>query len=485
MKKSKIQSPFKIIWLGAILMTGFVACEDLEVENLNEPNQDQIYSLPEEYLPLIESSYATWWNALEKSDPNWGLSVAGESMTSSWGNWAAQDLGTIPRQQLQNNLTYSNRAVMTTPWNTLNSALATTNAIMRKIVVDNIPVIDGAGEDRTQEALALGRGMQGLALGALGMLFDQAYILDENSDLEQLEFLPYDQVISASRQKLSEAIQIASSNTFTVNILNSEWSSAQLAQYFSTMSAKIEAFSARNAQETTANVNWEEILQLTNNGISTDISVLGDGGSQWWNRIKLQGQDPGWAFVSSRIVNMMDDRMPYPWPTGVNSVAVPSDPKDDRMATDYKTSAPPFQAARGYYFFSMYYYQRFQSYRANLNTEIVHMLVAENDLLKAEALVRTGGSKVTAANLINETRVERGGLAPLTGSESNDVLLAAIVYERLAELPWTNTLTNGFFIRRGTTVTNMQLLPGTIPHLPVPAQELELFGLPYYSFGGE
>ena len=466
------------------MMLGIISCEDLEVENLNEPTRDQVFQDPAEYLQILESAYGTWWNGLEKNSPNWGLSVTGESMTSSWGNWGAQDLGTIPRQQLQNNLTYANREVMTVPWASLNSALANVNAIMKLIIVDNVPVIID-GVDRTQEAIAIGRGMQGLALGSLGMLFDQAYILDENSDPTQLEFLPYDQVISAARQKLNEAIQISSSTSFTVNIFNSiGWSSAQYAQYLRTMSAKFEAFSARNAQETTADTNWEEILQLTSNGVTSTVNVLGDGGTVWWSRIKIQGQDPGWAFVSSRIVNMMDDRMPYPWPNGVNSVAVPSDPKDDRMALDYRTSAPPFQAARGYYFFSMYYYQRFQSYRSNLNTEMVHMLVAENDLLRAEALVRTGGSKVQAADLINTTRVGRGGLTPLTGSESNDVLLEAIVYERLAELPWTNTLSNGYFIRRGTTVQSMQLIPGTIPHLPVPAQELELFGIPYYTFGG-
>ena len=27
----------------------------------------------------------------------------------SWGNWGARDMGTVPRQALQNNLTYSNR----------------------------------------------------------------------------------------------------------------------------------------------------------------------------------------------------------------------------------------------------------------------------------------------------------------------------------------------------------------------------------------
>jgi hypothetical protein len=105
-------------------------------------------------------------------------------------------------------------------------------------------------------------------------------------------------------------------------------------------------------------------------------------------------------------------------------------------------------------------------------------------LMRAEALVRTNGSKAQAATLINKTRVTRGGLAPLTGAESNDVLLAAIIYEQLVELGWTNLHSNGYFFRRATTLPSMQLQPGTIPHLPVPAQELNVLGLPEYSFGG-
>ena len=484
MKMNIIKSSAKWL-LGAALVVGFTGCEDLEVENLNNPDRSKILENPAEYIQIIEGQYATWWNGTEKSDPHWGLQVAGEQMTSSWGNWAAQDLGTIPRIQLENTLTYARRAVMTTPWYNLNAALAGTNDVMRFITVENIPVIVD-GVDRTQEAIALGKGLQGLALGSLGLLFDQAFAVDETSDIEAgITMVPYDQVISLARQKLNEAIQIASTNSFNVRIFNNiGWTSAQFAQYLRTQSAKLEALSSRNASETTSSTNWAEILQLTNAGIQAPVNVLGDGGIVWWNRIKIQGQDAGWAFVSSRVINMMDNRMPYPWPDGVNSLPVPSDPRDRRMTTDFRTSAPPFQAARGYYFFSMYYYQRFQSYRANLNTEMVHMLVADNDLLRAEALVRTNGSKAQAAELINKTRVTRGGLAPLTGAESNDVLLAAILYEELVELGWTNLHSNGFFYRRATTVGSQQLLPGTIPHMPVPAQELNVLGLPEYSFGG-
>ena len=484
MKMNIIKSSAKVL-LGAALVVGFTGCEDLEVENLNEPDRNAILQNPEEYLAILEGQYASWWDGTEKSDPHWGLSITGHSMTSSWGNWAGQDLGTIPRIQLENTLTYNRRGVMTGPWYNLNGALAAANDVMKFLTVDNVKVIVG-GVDKTQEAIAVGKGIQGLALGSLGLLFDQAFVVDETSDIESgITMVPYDQVISAARQKLAEAIQIASTNNFNVRMFNDiGWTSAQFAQYLRTQSAKLEALSARNAGETTSNTNWAEVLQLTNAGIDFDVNVLGDGGTVWWNRIKLQGQDQGWAQVSSRVINMMDSRMPYPWPDGVNTLPTPTDPRDARMTTDMTIARAPFQAARGYYFFSQYVYGRFLSYRANLNTNMLHMLVADNDLLRAEALVRTNGSKAQAAELINKTRVTRGGLTPMTGAESNDVLLTAILYEQLVELGWTNLHSNGYFYRRASTLPAMQLFPGTIPHLPVPAQELTVLGLPLYSFGG-
>ena len=110
--------------------------------------------------------------------------------------------------------------------------------------------------------------------------------------------------------------------------------------------------------------------------------------------------------------------------------------------------------------------------------------VAEKDLLRAEALVRTGGSRDEAAELINRTRVARGGLTPLTGGDSDEDLLYAIYYERLVELGWGGGGT-GYFVRRMTTVPELLPEPGMIEHLPVPARELNILGLDVYTFGGE
>jgi SusD family. len=155
------------------------------------------------------------------------------------------------------------------------------------------------------------------------------------------------------------------------------------------------------------------------------------------------------------------------------------------------------------YFFSQwqhvrYFFTSFENGTDLLGT-LPWVLPAENDLLIAEALVRTGGDKARAATLINKTRVGRGGLDPLTGASSNNDLLAAIFYERDIELMNTGAGQAWFDRRRidpsltynGLPIGNTWafrggsgLQKGTPRHLPVPAKELETLGIPVYTYGG-
>ena len=103
---------------------------------------------------------------------------------------------------------------------------------------------------------------------------------------------------------------------------------------------------------------------------------------------------------------------------------------------------------------------------------------AENDMMKAEAMVRTG-DKAGAIDIINAgTRVTRGNLPTLGGSASSSDVLDAIFYERTIEL-FSHSLGTGFFDMRRRNY----LQPGTILHFPIPGKELETLGEPYYSIG--
>jgi hypothetical protein len=158
---------------------------------------------------------------------------------------------------------------------------------------------------------------------------------------------------------------------------------------------------------------------------------------------------------------------------------------DARYTTDYKYKTPPIgDPARGIYMQSVFYHSRYEftaeSQPGGLAGPVPYMLAAESDLIHAEALIRSGGNMVTAAQLINNTRVGRGNLPPATGAEGQAALLSMISYERDVEL--TNTSGTTLYWRRA--VEDQPLQAGTVCQLPIPAKELETLGLPIYTFGG-
>lgn len=101
-----------------------------------------------------------------------------------------------------------------------------------------------------------------------------------------------------------------------------------------------------------------------------------------------------------------------------------------------------------------------------------------NDLLWAEGLLRSGGSKATAATRINNSRVTRGGLSALTGAEADTVLFDALHYEQ--EIEFMGQGTDPFFNRR----RQGPLTAGTPRQMPVPAKEMDVLLREVYTFGG-
>lgn len=101
-----------------------------------------------------------------------------------------------------------------------------------------------------------------------------------------------------------------------------------------------------------------------------------------------------------------------------------------------------------------------------------------NDLIWAEALIRSGGSLGDAATLINKTRVTRGGLPPAAAGDGTAGLLAKLHYENDVELIGLGAIP--FYNRRRID----GLIAGTPREMPVPAKELGVLGEPLYTWGG-
>jgi len=486
---------YKLFILAAAFATFVMGCEDLEVENLNAPDRATLLSNPAEYPASINGAYTSFWRAIQLSQPNFPISVMAQGPTMSWGNWGARDMGTVPRQALQNNLTYSNRGTWRNPWNGLFATLGPLNSILKIIAEDPTIIIpDGTGNDITQQTIANAKAVQGLKMGYLSLSFDEAYIVDENSDPSVLELQPYGAVNDAAIAKLEEAIAMFSGSSYVMDgWFGLSFTGDDAANILRGFVAKFEMAQARNSGEAAA-VDWTKVLANTANPVG--LSPVGDAGFNWWHRLLIQGQDGGWARVSQKVIKLMnpskpDTEVPYPWPDGVNSYDPITTPDDNRVTTDFTyNDGNDFSASRGYYFFGNYSYSRYLSYRAGFTDPMDFLTTEELGMMRAEALIRTGGSKADAAALINETRVNRGGLAALTGAESDADLLNAITYERIVEFTWHGSMNVWFYRRMVTPAGNTDagnlyyLEPATARHMPVPADEQSIFGRPFKTYGG-
>jgi hypothetical protein len=304
-----------------------------------------------------------------------------------------------------------------------------------------------------------------------------------------------------------------------------------LGKMANTLAARTVAYNARNSAENAA-TNWTKVLAYASKGISSgtgtfDLQMTGDGGNSWYDLLKgyVDLADGSWVRVDQRIIQEADPSQPIEYATA----SPPPFPNitDLRFSHGTPNSAGnieqsgadfwfeksiPYAVARGTYFFSQWAHARYIDHSYYVDnpflTTVPYVLRAENDLLWAEALIRTGGDLNTAVALINKTRVGRGGLPAVTTGMTKQQLLGAIFYEYDVELFGTGAGI-GFFNRRridadavynGLPIGNIwstcntaaatgckggtNLQKGTPRHLPLPAKELETLGMPVYTYGG-
>lgn len=481
----------KIIVAVMISIVFICGCEDLVVENLNDVGLAEVLGDPDKLPAFIDGAIYEFWQGTQYSYPSFALACASDVLTSSYTNYGSQDMNLIPRAPYANTLTYKFNNITETPWRDINRAIVKVNQVFKVMEEDfGGKVINSSGVDISNRLKASGYLSRGLSLGHLGLMFDKAYIM--RPDTDSIVFRPWPEVIDAAQEDLENCILITESdNTVEYSGFNGvTFSASQMAELAHFMIAQLEAQQARDEDDVNNLVDWNVVKTHAQKGITFDVVAIADGGEDWWARILQRGQRPTSSRTAQRMIKMMNPskteaEVPYPWPDGVNSLPKITNPDDARMETDWRYYASiPFPVARGYWYFSNYSYVRYEQYNlSGSNGPIVLYTVHENDLLLAEALIRTGGDKSSAASTINETRVTRGGLSPLTGSDSDADLLRAITYERLVEHSWEG-FAGGFFYRRITTAPDLKLAPGQFLHLPVPVYELDIVGEPMYTFGG-
>lgn len=502
---------------GLIAMLAMGACKSLDVTNPNEPDAKRALSDPAALEALAGGTLRTYFNTYQGMEASGVLTTQAQSYTSSWNNFnmnfysSIDGDGTRGTRSWQNDPAAAGRTSIQWLWTGYYSTLSSATDVVKAIRKDNV-VINNPTD--TKRAEAIGLLMQGATLAGIALNYDKGYIVDENADLAALEYSNRKQMRDAAVAKLLEAATAAKAAQFTTPAgwtNGRTYTSDQIARLAYTLAASTLAYYPRSAAEN-AQVNWGLVVTYAAQGMSSgtpfDFVFTGDGCSSWCNELLywFNGIDGG--RVHTRVSNMLDpvtQRSPWPGNPGNGKPNSPDKrlgdgsfgdeslidgfgtyPRTANGGSDFAWSGvAPFRPDRGSYHQSNIAHTRYDLsgnqdptaiYGGYGPTPIVS--AAQNDLLWAEGLLRSGGSAATAATLINKTRVTRGGLSPASATEGTAGLLAKLSYENEIELMGLGAVP--FYNRRRVD----GLLAGTPAEMPVPALELGVLGQPLYTWGG-
>jgi hypothetical protein len=527
-----MSSSTRILTCGllAVLMAG---CVDADVANPNDPDRERTYPTPSDVESLIAGSFRTWWN----SDQQWysagmQLSAMADELTSGWSYVTA--FSQEPRQAIPNDPSHGLAYVVEEPWYTSYAAITATRDGLILIAgpdddlfTDDDMEIGLQGED-TPRAIAFARFVMGLAHGTLGMLYDKAFVVDETTDLAAAGFAdvkPYDEVVDAAVGYLQQASDIASEHTF---VLPPAWvgtavvDNERLVRLAHAYTARFLAYAARDPGERAA-VDWNAVLSHAEQGITEDFYVVADD-EDWWSDFKYWGALPSFARTDLRTLGPAgstaeSNQRWRDWETAPSSQVAPFaiDTDDARLpayppeevdywecvgVTERTASCGLYFEYRGRwsgrelpgrYHDSGYADYRNHDYLTSRIGPMVHVNLAEMDLLEAEALIRLGRD-AEALPLINGTREGNGGLPPVTASGAPELdgrctprtldgecgdLFEALKHEKRMEVYLTG-MGVAYYDDRGWG----DLLTGTAIHFPIPAQELMVLQQEIYTFGG-
>jgi hypothetical protein len=463
-------------------------------------------------------------------DPNGALTTMANNYTASWNNYQMRLYSSLPRVAWQNSLTSTARVEIESFWYGYYAALSSTNDVVYSI---RSGLFKGKPDSAMVENLAYL--LQGLTVGQLALNYDQGFVVDYNSDLSKLPINTRLQMRDWALAKLDTAIAMAATKAYT---WPDAWTNAagcgggeprahapapctnvSVGQIASTMAARLLAYFPRGAAETQTAAQWDRVKAYAATGISSttpfDVGFVGDGCVKFCDELRLWSNDITTMRTDTRVANMLDTSQHTPWPdpngnprpggdpnhapsadkrlndgtygTTALAASVGTVPADAGAGTDYAWDAIAiFRPARGQYHQSnigqiRYDYLGFSAPDGSGGgfgfAPVI--LAAENDLIWAEALIRGSvPDLVTAATLINKTRVTRGGLPAAAAADGVAGLLAKLQYEQDVELAGDGA--TPYYNRRRID----GLLPLTPHQMPIPAKELGVLGLVEYSFGG-
>jgi hypothetical protein len=518
-----------LILVFALIVPGCDGLADLDVDNKNAPDRSEALANPGDVVSLLSGGYRTFYQAIYgDSGGNRSFYAPGphldgfadaQTMTNAFASlWTPSK---EPKVRIQNTLASSFVSNMIEPvWGPLNASLSTANDVIVQIENQDLEIrVDGS--DQTQKVLAAAYLLRGWSHGRLANMFNKSYILTKDTDVANLQFSKYPAVANRAVKDFERAIEIANNNSFTLNQFlpwTSGVSSAEFSKIANTLAARVAVSNSRTASENSDlssvdGYGWGDVLSFTQNGVDQTISLTLDGfAGDWIDSYQYLSVRVKWYYrVDNRLINLMDSSYPVKYPTTAaeNGTVMPmAESNDQRLCTTPTTGAGPpppdadyepegcyfahvtdlsfYTVSRGPRLFSNYWWARpFALPQGSGSTTPFgasprpFFLPVENNTMMAEAMIRANGNVSGAQSIINSgTRVENGGLDPLSGADQEEVL-NAIFYERDLELYRMVHGQSYYDLRRRGAMQ-----AGTPLHLPVPASELQTVQADLYTFGG-
>jgi len=517
-------------WSVAAAVLTLVGC-NLNVDNPNSPDRTRALSQASGLQQLLGGAMRSWVEARENYYVM-PLDAMAKNYTASWNNAAMRFYSSVGsdcpvRCGWTNSATAPEAAggpTVEALWYGYYTVLSSANDVLsgakKGICFDTDCTTDSTLTVRDK---AIATMLQGMAFAGISMVYDQGFFADENTDLLNASSLAFStrQVLRDSAlAKFNKAYALAGIGSWSTESAwmgigsGKTYTNVQIRQLIRTMEAELIALWPRNSAENTA-ADWAAVATYAAQGVSSgaafdwqyfiDVTTRECGIAC----IKNWGNSIGTERVSTRVAALITTNHVDPWPSPGGNPCPTTGP-DKRVGdgtygptdnfngyatktatanagTDYACSPVAiFPPARGSY------------HQSNLQHIRYHQLASRgedlptddgtgqdplytrqmNDLLWAEGLLRSGGSPVTAAGLINNSRVGRGGLTALTGAEGTPALLTALQYEQ--EIEFMGQGVDPFFNRRRID----GLIPSTPRQMPVPAKELDILQRAVYSFGG-
>ena len=472
----------KIFYIPLLLSFILLSCEDLEVENLNQPDAERALSQDSDLISLIDGTVTDLFSDLIGF---YGIYLDGLAdqitSTNAYADfWGFTDQ---PRRILNNRTTNSDLSAISAHWSNYNSHIYNANVILKTVGERNI--LDGLN-DVTEAKKAQALFIRGVSLGYLGMIYDKAYRVEESTDVTTIEFEDYSKIIDYALSDIALAISTAPASLKMPIHVSFSLNKDEFTKLANSLRAKI-AMGKKRGGDADETIDYSQVISWLDQGITSDFdppakqSVLYNNSQDWMTYTLSDGS--GYLPVDQKIPYLIEgnpSKQPADYPTDSSIILDElTNTADSRINSYFKytTNFGFLRESRGRHLFTNYRHIRFftdnNRNRDGYSTNVFSK--AEHDYLKAEAQLLNGDAS-SSANTINNSpgRISSGLPAVTALSVQNDLL-----YEYSIELHLNGTIgTNYFFMRRHNL-----LQEGTPLHFPVPADELEISGIDPYTFG--